>query len=376
MEEERYNQDAYGSANVPGGDGGEEEENKEEDDQKRQMQEALEEQEVEELLELVQTLTILPYKSELRWTKHHQDLIRGFLRNTKRRLLCCYLLFSQPSSTSVIPPDQSPNSPGSPADGGPSPSAADKPPERRLTVSYMFPTSQRFGSVWFFLRIHGDNSSENDNDCCSEKSRNLGGLRLTMENFDRYVMYGTLETGRPEALQSFLEGPYQTFLQREPQHLTLRNDILRTFFALGAEAVYHVGEVTGNPALFLPKETLALDDKDTKGLVQDVDLVNRIEELVLCWMDQLHTQSFQLGDSTSPLEEGLLHEVRRWKKRSKALSMVLRLVASPVVARILVFLRSHYSPFVLLFQEAVRRLQVHMYKYLHVRTGILVHLRK
>lgn len=44
-----------------------------------------------------------------------------------------------------------------------------------------------------------------------------------------------------------------------------------------------------------------------------------VTELVLHWVEQIHAYTFEQGDASSPLELGLLHEIRQLSKKGEHL---------------------------------------------------------
>ncbi|XP_071520563.1 uncharacterized protein [Panulirus ornatus] len=101
----------------------EEEEEEEEFDEEAHLEaqrSALEQQQLTQALELIETLTQLPDKTQLRWTPHHRSLATSFLREAKEQILCCYVVKG--------------------------------PGKARLAVSLNLPAGG-VGLVWYFLKL-------------------------------------------------------------------------------------------------------------------------------------------------------------------------------------------------------------------------------
>ncbi|KAG7156131.1 putative Dynein heavy chain 2-like 3, partial [Homarus americanus] len=70
--------------------------------------------------ELIETLTVLPEKSRLKWTPHFKSLATSFLRDPEERIMCCYVVRSAGKT--------------------------------RLAVSLNLPVGA-VGAVWYFLKL-------------------------------------------------------------------------------------------------------------------------------------------------------------------------------------------------------------------------------
>ncbi|MPC11959.1 Dynein heavy chain 2, axonemal [Portunus trituberculatus] len=229
----------------------EEEEEEEEFDEEAYLEaqrKALEEEQLMEALALLETLTQLPEKSDLKWTPHHKTLATSFLREAAEIILCCYLV-RQKHCTKVLV-----SLVGGRIGG-----------KARLAVSLNLPTSP-VGVVWYFLKL--------------DKEKHI-----TASNFKRCVCYGTVDTDDPHEMNYFLLEVYQAVLLAVPAtppmfgHYSELAGLPCLINLVGGQMVQHVGAATDKPMLYLPPEVLALPDdpEQRRRLPLDTGLLARTE---------------------------------------------------------------------------------------------------
>lgn len=310
----------------------EEEEEEEEFDEEAYLEaqrKALEEEQLMEALALLETLTQLPEKSNLKWTPHHKTLATSFLREAVEIILCCYVVRI----------------------GG----------KARLAVSLNLPGSP-VGVVWYFLKLD------------TEKY-------ITASNFKRCVCYGTVDSDDPHEMNHFLLEVYQAVLLAVPAtppvfgHYRELAGLPCLINLVGGQMVQHVGAATDKPMLYLPPEVLALPDdpEQRRHLPLDTGLLARTEELVLHWVEQIHSFCFDHGDASSPLELGLLHEIRQLSWKKAMVHQLLTALEAPDVVKALDFLHTQSSPTTLLIAHAIDTLK-EVQQQQEETSGQLVHL--
>ncbi|XP_050717453.1 dynein axonemal heavy chain 2-like [Eriocheir sinensis] len=310
----------------------EEEEEEEEFDEEAFLEEqrkAREEEELAEALALLETLTQLPGKESLTWTAHQKSLATSFIREANETILCCYLVRI----------------------GG----------KARLAVSLNLPVGP-VGVVWYFLKLDPKQ-------------------HITAANFKRWVSYGTLDTDDPHEVQHFLMEVYQPVLLADPAdppvfgHYRQLVGLPRLINLVGAQLVQHEGTATGTPMLYVPPEVLALPDDPEKRreLPLNAGLLARTEELVQHWVEQIHSFCFEQGDASSPLELGLLHEIRQLSMKKDMVQRLLTLLEGPEYVKVLHYLEEESSPVTLLIGQAIDTLK-EVQRRQEETSGQLVHL--
>ncbi|XP_071520505.1 dynein axonemal heavy chain 10-like [Panulirus ornatus] len=209
----------------------------------------------------------------------------------------------------------------------------------------------------------------------------LGFERYCDEYYDFIGNYGSVDTDDPRSVEHFLLEVFQPLLLATPAvppalaHYRHLVGLPRLLNLLGAQLIYHVGAAMQTPRLFLPSEVLALPDdpQELRQLPLDVAFLNRTEELVLHWVEQIHAYAFDQGDASSPLELGLLHEIRQLSKKGELLKKLLDQVESREVRKVLDYLDCQSSPFTILIHQAVDNLRM-VQKRVKETGGQLVHL--
>ncbi|CAL4125410.1 unnamed protein product, partial [Meganyctiphanes norvegica] len=93
----------------------------------------------------------------------------------------------------------------------------------------------------------------------------------------------------------------------------------------------------------------------------------------LHWIEQIHDFTFEHGDSSSPLELGLLNEIRSLASKDKMLSALVNVCESGGVKQVLLYLECSSSPFIILFQEALLQLKRSLER-VHETSKQLAHL--
>ncbi|XP_064095409.1 dynein axonemal heavy chain 2-like isoform X2 [Macrobrachium nipponense] len=110
-----------------------------------------------------------------------------------------------------------------------------------------------------------------------------------------------------------------------------------------------------------------------KALPLDVAFLSRTEELVLHWVEQIHAFIFEQGEASSPLELGLLHEIRQLSSKGAALEELTAIVNTSGVRKVTAYVESQNSPVVILLKEALDNLEMSQ-KRLRETGGQLSHM--
>ncbi len=194
----------------------------------------------------------------------------------------------------------------------------------------MLPDSNQFYEAQFFVR----NPSES----------------LTPNTINRVVQYGVFSPDSIDSLLRVMDGIYVPFVVG---NTTLPGSVRRSLTSQMHRFMAHLTETSyqtkGRTVLYLPQESIDLTDTDT--VLEDKDLVQRLESTVIRWTRQIK-EVINLQDNSQDAETaGPLDEINFWSERTVDLSGIREQLHDRTVLRIAELLKHVKSTYLKSFED-------------------------
>ncbi|XP_053575482.1 dynein axonemal heavy chain 2 [Bombina bombina] len=180
-------------------------------------------------------------------------------------------------------------------------------------------------------------------------------VRLTPENLEETLQFGTVRGSYIEALLRLMNGVYAPrILSNTTWPESIRNNFsahVHRFLSALTDARY---KLQGHTVLYIPIEAMNFE---IEAAVKDKELVQRLETAMIHWTRQIKEvlsahEAVEMGESSGPLEE-----IEFWRDRCTDLSGISQQLDKPGVKHIEQILEKAKSSYVGPFQKLSKQIQ-------------------
>lgn len=174
-----------------------------------------------------------------------------------------------------------------------------------------------------------------------------GFQKISATNIDQALLVGMFDSDPLDSLLTLMNDTTPKLLGENEWPENVKKEFvsnLHSFMAVITEVSYAAKGMTN---LYIPNEDLQDLDTATK----DKDLMQRLEQIVICWTRQIkdlvsNQDSVNSNENTSPLDE-----IKHWGDRTANLKVLTSKLREPKLSKIIEALRIHKSSYLTQFEE-------------------------